>query len=149
MSEEKRTSGKTTGPENKNALRAYLQRAEVRLSTMHRIAGAFLGGAGLLLLLPTFLRDAPVKVFGVINKAVPMLSTQWNLPPLLIMIMLGLPVVTAYTIPVYALWLLLQDLTLFYFSVNTPRNVSLGKSGKPIFHPRFSLTAIPFSDDEP
>lgn len=31
-------------------LRAYLQRAEVRLSTMHRIAGAFLGGAGLLTL---------------------------------------------------------------------------------------------------
>jgi hypothetical protein len=149
MNEEKRTSGKTTGPENKNALRAYLQRAEVRLSTMHRIAGAFLGGAGLLLLLPTFLRDAPVQVFGVINKAVPMLSTQWNLPPLLIGVALSLPVVIAYTIPVYALWLLLQDLTLFYFSVNTPKNVALGKTDKPIFHPRFSLTAIPFSDDEP
>jgi hypothetical protein len=38
---------------------------------------------------------------------------------------------------------------MFYFSVNTPRNVSLGKIDKPIFHPRFSLTAIPFSDDEP
>lgn len=54
-------SGKTTGPENKNALRAYLQRAKAKLSTMHRIAGAFLGGAGLLLLLPTSLRDVPVS----------------------------------------------------------------------------------------
>jgi hypothetical protein len=32
--------------------RAYLQRAETRLSTLHRVAGAFISGAGLLTLLP-------------------------------------------------------------------------------------------------
>ncbi len=144
-------SGGMTGPDTsdtKNALRAYLQRAEVRLSTMHRIAGAFLGGAGLLLLLPAFLRDAPVRALGIINKGVPMLSAQWDVPPPLIGIVVSFPIIIAYTIPIYALWLLLQDLTLFYFSANIPKNISLGKEKKPVFHPRFALTAIPFSDDE-
>src|SRR5258708_10646405 len=42
----------------RNAMRAYLQRCEVRLSTLHRIATAFIGGAGLLLLIPVFFKDA-------------------------------------------------------------------------------------------
>jgi hypothetical protein len=43
--------------EARNAQRAYVQRCEVRLSTMHRIAGAFVSGAALLILLPLFLKD--------------------------------------------------------------------------------------------
>ncbi len=38
------------------AMRAYLQRAEVRLSTMHRVAGVLLNGAGLLFLFPVLLK---------------------------------------------------------------------------------------------
>jgi hypothetical protein len=40
------------------ALRAFLQRGETRLATMHAIAAAFIGGAGLLALIPIVLRDA-------------------------------------------------------------------------------------------
>jgi hypothetical protein len=65
---------KATGTAAEGILRTYLQRAEVRLSTMHRIAGAFLGGAGLLLLLPAFLREALVQVWTVINQCIPILS---------------------------------------------------------------------------
>lgn len=43
-----------TDPDARNAMRAFLQRSEVRLSTMHRIANAFLSGAGLLVLFPVF-----------------------------------------------------------------------------------------------
>lgn len=45
--------------------RSYLQRAEVRLSTMHRIASAFLGGAGLTILFPFLFRDTFENLFGM------------------------------------------------------------------------------------
>ena len=44
--------------------RAFLQRGEVRLSTVHRVAGVLLGGAGLLLLLPALLGQALPQLFG-------------------------------------------------------------------------------------
>lgn len=137
-----------TGPNADTVLRGYLQRAEVRLSTMHRIAGAFLGGAGLLLLLPAFLREALVQIWGVINHGAALLAADQGLPMVASQFALSLPVIIAYLIPVSALWLLLQDLTLFYFSANIPKNVTLGAIDEPAFHPRFALTAIPFCDDE-
>src|SRR5690606_8520058 len=50
------------GPNNfttdeRNAMRAFLQRSEVRISTIHRVAVGFLSGAGLLFLFPVFLKD--------------------------------------------------------------------------------------------
>ena len=39
-------------------IRAFLQRCEVRLSTIHRVATALLSGAGILVLLPALQRDA-------------------------------------------------------------------------------------------
>src|SRR5277367_1692075 len=42
--------------QERNAMRAYLQRAEVRLSAMDRVATAFISGAGLLVLFPIFFR---------------------------------------------------------------------------------------------
>ena len=48
--------------DEKAAMRAFLQRSEVRLSTMHRVATALLSGAGILVLLPAVERDAVMNV---------------------------------------------------------------------------------------
>lgn len=55
--------------ESRAAMRAFLQRSEVRLSTIHRVAQALLGGSALILLLPLFLRDAFPKMMTVIISA--------------------------------------------------------------------------------
>lgn len=46
-----------------NDLTLFLARAEVRLSTQQRIAGAFLSGAGLLILLPVLFKEAAIRIF--------------------------------------------------------------------------------------
>ncbi|MFC9977447.1 hypothetical protein ACFVH6_41770 [Spirillospora sp. NPDC127200] len=51
------------------ALRAFLQRAEVRLSTLNRVAGSFLAAAGILLLGPILLRDAMPNLMWVVVRA--------------------------------------------------------------------------------
>ena len=43
-------------PDERAAIRAFLQRCEVRLSTVHRVATALLSGAGLMVLLPAIVR---------------------------------------------------------------------------------------------
>ena len=43
-------------------MRAFLQRSEVRLSTVHRVGQALLGGSALVLLLPLFIRDGFPKM---------------------------------------------------------------------------------------
>ena len=48
--------------EERAAMRGFLQRCEVRLSTMHRVATALLSGAGILVLLPALERDAVLQV---------------------------------------------------------------------------------------
>ena len=57
--------------ESRAAMRAYLQRSEVRLSTVHRIGQALLGGSALILLLPLFLRD-------VVPRMLTMLIAQYD-----------------------------------------------------------------------
>ena len=47
-------------------MRAFLQRSEVRLSTIHRVAQALLGGSALILLMPLFLRDAFPKMMTIL-----------------------------------------------------------------------------------
>jgi hypothetical protein len=120
----------------KTAQRAYLQRAEVRLSTMHRIASAFVSGAALLILLPLFLRDALSPIMGAVSGV----FTETFVPMLYLV-----PLVIAFVIPIVSLFLLLKDLILFYFSASIPEPK---QPEKPTFHPRFALTGIPYSDDE-
>ncbi|HUN23156.1 MAG TPA: hypothetical protein PK299_08515 [Anaerolineales bacterium] len=122
-------------PEAKAAMRAYLQRSEVRLSTMHRVAGIFLNGAGLLFLFPVMFKDAVRELANVLIG-----FAHGNLlgPALLLLV----PFAISMAIPIYALWSLIKDLVYFYFTVYRP--------GFPtnLFHPRFSLAAIALSTDE-
>src|SRR5215207_2800306 len=43
--------------DERNAMRAYLARTEVRNSTLHRIAIGFVSGAGLMILIPVFFKE--------------------------------------------------------------------------------------------
>ena len=52
--------------ESRAAMRAFLQRSEVRLSTIHRVAQALLGGSALVLLLPLFIRDGFPKLTSLL-----------------------------------------------------------------------------------
>jgi hypothetical protein len=131
----------------RNAMRGYLQRCEVRLSTLHRIATAFISGAGLLLLIPVFFRD-------VINDIMTVFLTQAsNLFPRLgepggeafTLVMFGLllyPLLLSLAIPLYGVFLLLKDIIHFYFTVHMPGFDSH------LLNPTFSLNAIAFSPDE-
>jgi hypothetical protein len=126
-------------PDERAAIRAFLQRSEVRLSTMHRVGGAFLSGAGLLALLPILARDAFAALANAGARAWPVLA-GWEYADFWAAAY-AIPVIVALGIPLWALWALLQDLTLFYFSANIP-------SDSATFHPRFALTGITFSRDE-
>ena len=64
MSDDSET-GKTY--DDLNNARAYLGRGETRLSTMHRVAGVFVGGAGLLTLIPFFLKDVVTDIIRIIT----------------------------------------------------------------------------------
>jgi len=94
-------------PEAKAAMRAYLQRSEVRLSTMHRVAGIFLNGAGLLFLFPVMFKDAVRELANVLIG-----FAHGNLlgPALLLLV----PFAISMAIPIYALWSLIKDLVYFY-----------------------------------
>lgn len=123
-------------PEDRLAMRVYLQRNEVRLSTMHRVASAFLGGAGLLILFPVFFNNAVAGLIkALIIDAKDFLSVTASA-------LLGVSLFISVTIPVYALYLLLRDLTHFYFVGHSP--------GFPttLFNPRFVLSGVAFSTDE-
>lgn len=123
--------------EDRSAMRAYLQRAEVRLSTMHRIAGAFLNGAGLLLLFPVFFRETIKEIIGFFISNI---RAEWLM--LIAYCALFVPFLLSLSIPIYALYLLLKDTIHFYFTGHNP--------GFPdrLFNPRFALSGIAFSTDE-
>lgn len=144
----------------KAALRAYLQRAEVRLSTMHRIAGAFLSGAGLLILLPILFKDSMTvivksltQIIGASTGSFSFAGGDLTLSTLAILCFI-LPCAVVLIIPLCSLWLLLKDLTLFYFTANIPpghrseASDNQNNSASLVFHPRIALTGIPFADDE-
>lgn len=118
-----------TPPEPKEAvdqieakdLTLYLQRAEVRLSTQQRVAGAFIGGAGLLMLFPVVLKDAATRIFtSLIGLITPLFSTNTpfsteNFVPFAA-ILLMICFLISLSIPLFALFLLIKDLVLFYFA---------------------------------
>jgi len=129
------------------AMRANLQRCEVRLSSLHRIATAFISGAGLLLLIPIFFKD-------VIDNIMVVLLAQttnhfdhlgvvpgWMLTSVLFLLIVY-PIFLSLAIPLYGVYLLLKDVVDFYFTVHTP--------GFPddMLHPTFSLAPVAFSADE-
>ncbi len=58
-----------TDEDSRAAMRAFLQRSEVRLSTVHRVGQALLGGSALVLLLPLFLRDGFPKLTTLLIAA--------------------------------------------------------------------------------
>lgn len=135
-----------TEPE-RNAMRAYLQRCEVRLSTLHRIATAFVGGAGLLLLIPVFFREVFDSILKLLLDNAENLFT--SLPaPLGVGVSMGLyllllyPLLLSLVIPLYGVYLLLKDIVHFYFTLYMP--------GFPdnLLNPTFSLHGLAFPEDE-
>ncbi len=113
--------------EERGAARAYLQRSEVRLSTMHRVASALLSGAGLMVLLPVVEHDAVVSVIRSLLTG----------PVDAVRLLLLVATVASLAVPFTALWLVLRDLTQFYFHAN-----HIGLDGGESFAPRFTLTAL-------
>ncbi|MCS6836829.1 MAG: hypothetical protein NZ750_12530 [Anaerolineae bacterium] len=131
----------------RNAMRAYLQRMEVRMSSLHRVATAFVGGAGLLLLTPIFFKE-------VVDGLIVVVLTNLTLPfdqftplanlglSLLLFGALGYLIVLSLSIPMYSLYLLIKDIVHFYFTIYSP-----GFSSE-LVTPSFSLAAAAFSPDE-
>jgi hypothetical protein len=119
--------------QERNAMRAYLQRAEVRLSAMDRVATAFISGAGLLVLFPIFFSQAIAGLVGTFALSRGSLAQ---------MVLLFIPFFLSIGLPLYALYCLLRDLTLFYFVGHSP--------GFPteLFNPRFVFSGVAFSPDE-
>jgi hypothetical protein len=120
-------------PEDRAAMRAFLQRCEVRLSTMHRVATALLSGAGILVLLPALERDSIVLVVRSLLTG----TLSWSRGLLVIGVLLS--ILLALT----ALWLMVMELTRFYFHSNHVQHAD-GES----FTPRFTLTGLRLPLDE-
>ncbi|MEU4293075.1 hypothetical protein AB0E63_33040 [Kribbella sp. NPDC026596] len=118
--------------------RAYLQRAETRLSTLHRVAGAFISGAGLLTLLPLLLSGTFSGLLALIlfypspGMPAPASIQRW---------LTLVPVLASITMPLAALYLLIRDLILFYFTARTFK-----REGKGLIYPRFVLSGIMVSE---
>jgi hypothetical protein len=132
--------------EDRNAMRAFLARCEVRISTLHRVAVGFISGAGLLLLLPIFLKDGVLALIDSLLSYAPRLPATQGIADIigLIVIYAGLlyPFALSLSLPGVALLLLLEDIVHFYFVGHMP-----GFSDE-LFSPRLILTGIAFSPDE-
>lgn len=111
-------------------LRAFLQRSEVRLSTLHRVATALLSGAGLMVLWPAFARDGVAAV----------LRTLVDGPAAADGVLLAVAFVLCCSVPVIALAIVFAELTRFYFH-------SAGDRAG-MFAPRFTLNGLRVHPDE-
>jgi hypothetical protein len=127
-------------------MRAFLQRSEVRLSTIHRVAVGFLSGAGLLFLFPVFLKDGVLTLLMALLNYTPVVPAElqgWGTIAVVAIYLCTLfPFLLALGLPVAALLLLLEDIVRFYF-VGHPPTFS-----EEFFNPRFVLTGVAFSPDE-
>jgi hypothetical protein len=130
--------------ESRAAMRAFLQRSEVRLSTIHRVAQALLGGSALILLLPLFLRDAFPKMMTVLISSY---DAGQNLFPI---VAIGIAATLVILLPVPAIFLLVGDLLGFYFTSNTFGAHPTGPHApqRVIFNPRFIIPGLGFNNDE-
>lgn len=114
------------------AMRAYLQRSEVRLSTIHRTVTALLSGAGVLVLLPAIGRDSVVNVLrSLLSTTTPMHTV------------LAALVVATLGLTFAVVWLLLYEITRFYFHSN-----HVTSERGTTFTPRFTLTSLHLPSDE-
>lgn len=120
-------------------MRAYLARAEVRLSTLHRIATAFISGAGLLLLIPIFLRDV---VDDLLQVFIQLPVTGTNSVNNVLFLLVLYPFILSLSIPIYGVYLMLKDTVQFYFTLYAPGHPSQ------VLNPTFALNALMLSPDE-
>jgi hypothetical protein len=135
--------GVVTDEESRAAMRAFLQRSEVRLSTVHRVGQALLGGSALVLLLPLFIRDGFPRMTSLLVSSFE--AGQWVL-----VIGIGLAATLSVVLPVVAIFLLVSDLLGFYFTSNTfgAPGAGPGAPSRPMFSPRFVVPGLGFNDDE-
>ena len=115
------------------AMRAFLQRSEVRISTIHRTFTALLSGAGVLVLLPAVGRDS------VVNVVRPLLGSPDSPLHLTLAVLVALMLLLAFI----AIWLLLYEIARFYFHAN-----HLSHEGGTTFTPRWTLTGLHLPMDE-
>lgn len=132
--------------EERAAMRAYLARAEVRLSTLHRIATAFIGGSGLLILFPVFFKDVIINIIEIMlahtdNHFASLDNAGWALTALLFM-SIGYSLICSLSIPLYGVYLLLKDIVHFYFTLYAPGFTTDNLT------PTFALTGLLYSPDE-
>jgi hypothetical protein len=119
--------------EERAAMRGFLQRCEVRLSTMHRVATALLSGAGILVLLPAVERDAIVQVMRSLLAG----PISWSRG------LLAIAVASSLALALVVLWLVIIELTRFYFHAN-----HVVHADGEVFTPRFTLTGLRMPLDE-
>lgn len=130
------------GAESRAAMRAFLQRAEVRLSTIHRVGQALLGGSALVLLLPLFLRDGFPRLTAALVAGFD--ADQHGVT----LVGVALAAAVSLALPVVAIFLLVGDLLGFYFTSNTFGAPGAGDGGATVFNPRFVIPGLGFNDDE-
>ena len=94
-------------------MRGFLQRCEVRLSTIHRVGQALLGGSALVLLLPLFVRDGFPKMTTLLISSYDA-DQSW-----IVICGIGAAAAVSVVLPVVAIYLLVGDLLGFYFTSNT------------------------------
>ncbi len=130
--------------ESRAAMRAFLQRSEVRLSTIHRVAQALLGGSALVLLLPLFLRDAFPQMMTVL------ISSYDAHQPWLPTMAIGIAATLVILLPIPSIFLLVGDLLAFYFTSNTFGAHPSGAhpTRRVLFSPRFIIPGLGFNNDE-
>lgn len=130
-------------------MRAFLQRAEVRLSTMHRVGGVFLNGAGLLVLFPVFFTGVIQRLAEQLVGQAHLIGTLWSdsllsfFAAAIVLVVTAISILLSIGLPIAALYLLVRDIVHFYFSAH-----HYGFLHEEWFHPRFILPGMAFSPDE-
>lgn len=130
--------------ESRTAMRAFLQRSEVRLSTIHRVGQALLGGSALVLLLPLFIRDGFPKMTTLLVSTYDA-GQHW-----IVIAGIGIAAMLSVVLPVVAIYLLVGDLLGFYFTSNTFGAPGAGHHApdRTVFNPRFVVPGLGFNNDE-
>lgn len=119
--------------------RAYLQRGETRLSTLHRVGGSFISGAGLLTLLPVLgSQTFPALCSAVLFVSAPLFPAPGSLQRWFAL----LPVIVSLALPLLALISLIQDLIAFYFTAYSFDT----STRRTVVYPRFILSGIRVSE---
>lgn len=138
------TEGEISDEESRAAMRAFLQRSEVRLSTVHRVGQALLGGSALVLLLPLFIRDGFPRMTTLLISSYDA-HQQW-----VVIVGIAVAAVLSVVLPVVAIYLLVSDLLGFYFTSNTFGAPGAGpaKRNRTVFNPRFIIPGLGFNSDE-